>query len=363
MSSSKPLVSIGLPVFNGERFLARAIQCVLAQSYQNWELVISDNASQDATGDICRHYAAQDARVRYDRGPENVGAVRNFNRVFALSRGTYFAWMAHDDLVAPQFVGQALARLVAEPDAVLAMPRVGVIDEDENLLVGDRDGGAGMSSGEILTDEVFPDRWGWLSSDRAARRYHGILVRSRRCYELFGLVRRDVLARTPLLRPFPNSEKVLLTELSLLGRFVFVPDVLFFSRWYPQRFTNSASAEIQNAHWRPRSRWRFVWPHQPRCAIAYALAPWRYPVPWLQRLACAAHFAGFLLQISRWPRILADAWRGAGMTVGIPARIQRTGVPRALHPQSETATRGGELQVSLVGPPGETPREIKELAG
>ena len=98
-----PRVSLGFPVYNGERYLAAALDSLLGQTFRDLEVVICDNASTDRTAELCAAYAARDARVRYHRNPTNLGAAPNFNRTFELSRGEYFKWAAHDDVCAPTF--------------------------------------------------------------------------------------------------------------------------------------------------------------------------------------------------------------------------------------------------------------------
>ena len=108
MLNNKPRVSIGMPVFNGENYLAEALDSLLTQTFSDFELIISDNASTDKTEEICRAYAVRDQRIRYFRNQENLGASRNYNRVFELSSGEYFKWAAHDDLCAPEFLGRCV---------------------------------------------------------------------------------------------------------------------------------------------------------------------------------------------------------------------------------------------------------------
>src|SRR3974377_1117825 len=99
-----PKVSIGLPVYNGENYLRLAIDSILTQDYTDFELIISDNASADATQEICREYTARDCRIRYYRNKINIGASGNYNRVFELARGGLFKWAAHDDVHLPAFL-------------------------------------------------------------------------------------------------------------------------------------------------------------------------------------------------------------------------------------------------------------------
>jgi glycosyltransferase involved in cell wall biosynthesis len=122
MADNKPLVSIGMPVYNGERFIQQAVDSLLAQDYKYFELIISDNASADRTADICKSYAAKDARVRYYHNEENSGPVANFNRVLECAGGEYFMWAACDDLWEPTYISTLLQSLM--------MTRSGVPSED-----------------------------------------------------------------------------------------------------------------------------------------------------------------------------------------------------------------------------------------
>ena len=104
MADRKPLVSIGMPVYNGSDFLPHALESLLSQDYENFELIISDNNSTDSTQKICLDYMAKDKRIRYVRNETNVGAIENFNRVFEMSQAEYFMWHAHDDLREPNYI-------------------------------------------------------------------------------------------------------------------------------------------------------------------------------------------------------------------------------------------------------------------
>ena len=112
------MVSIGLPVYNGENYLSAAIESIAAQTFQDFELIISDNDSTDRTPEICRHYMMQDKRIRYFRNKRNLGAAPNYNRTYELSQGQYFKWTAHDDIICPDFLAKCVVALEAEPEAV-----------------------------------------------------------------------------------------------------------------------------------------------------------------------------------------------------------------------------------------------------
>ncbi len=124
------LVSVGLPVYNGAAQLRRALDSLLAQTHRHIELVISDNASTDATPDICKEYARRDPRIVYSRSETNIGGPENFDRVIRLCRGEFFMWAAHDDWWAPTFIEENLNNLLEHPDLIASMSRVQYMDGD-----------------------------------------------------------------------------------------------------------------------------------------------------------------------------------------------------------------------------------------
>jgi glycosyltransferase involved in cell wall biosynthesis len=103
-----PMVSVGLPVFNSEATVGKAIESILSQTYHDFELIISDNASTDNTEAICMKYCALDSRIRFIRQEENIGAGNNFQLVFSQARGTYFMWAAADDTRTANFIEQTV---------------------------------------------------------------------------------------------------------------------------------------------------------------------------------------------------------------------------------------------------------------
>ncbi|PZO57296.1 MAG: glycosyltransferase family 2 protein [Phormidesmis priestleyi] len=208
---TKPTVSIGLPVYNGENFLAEAIESVLAQTFQDYELILSDNASTDRTAEICRHYASQDRRVRYYRSPAHHSPTWNYNRVFSLAKGSYFKWAAHDDIFEPTFIEKTLALLIQNPAAVLSFSGVDVIDEEAKTI--------------LPYDVVLA-----TNSHSPSCRFQEMISLKHRCYDIFGLIKTDVLAQTPLIEAYAGSDRTLLARLSLLGSFETVPEPLFKAR-------------------------------------------------------------------------------------------------------------------------------------
>src|SRR5262245_40295511 len=125
-----PLVSIGLAVYNGEEYLSDAISSILAQSFTDFELIISDNASTDRTEEICKTYADMDSRIRYSRNETNIGGVNNENLTFRLSKGKYFRLAAHDDVCDPKLIEKCVEVLERDQDVILCQTAIVNIDEN-----------------------------------------------------------------------------------------------------------------------------------------------------------------------------------------------------------------------------------------
>src|SRR2546422_1349203 len=210
-----PRVSVGLPVYNGERYLPEALDSLLTQTYADFELIICDNASTDHTGEIAQSYAAKDKRVRYARNERNLGAGGNFRRAFELSSGAYFRWAAADDLSAPQSLARCVEVLDQEPAVVLAYPKTRLIDEQ----------------GRVISN--YDDRL-HLQAARASERFRQVLERLGYCHVAYGLMRADLLKQTRLFGDFLAADVVFLAELSLYGAFWEVPEFLFYRRFPPR---------------------------------------------------------------------------------------------------------------------------------
>jgi len=222
MDKGKPRVSIGLPVFNGERYLRQALDSILAQTYGDFELIISDNASIDKTQNICLEYAAKDRRLRYYRNRRNIGAAANYNRVFLLSSGEYFKWAAHDDVLAPEFLEKCVHVLDSDSSIVLCHSKVARIDENGVLV-------------ENYDDETLSNLCSWKPHER----FRDYLFISRAPpWAIMGVVRAGALAKTPLHGCHIGSDSNLLAELSLMGRIYEIQEHLFFRREHPQAYSN-----------------------------------------------------------------------------------------------------------------------------
>jgi glycosyltransferase involved in cell wall biosynthesis len=236
--SGQPLVSIGLPVYNGEAFVERAIDALCAQDYEQLEIVISDNGSTDNTPKICRAAAERDERIVFLESSINRGASWNFGRVVHAAHGRYFKWAACDDLVRPTFVSTCVAELEADPGAVLCYPRTSLIDEDDNPV-------------DDFADDLA------LDDDSAVRRFSRLCRHVGEYHPVFGMIRTAALRETILLGPFVASDIVTVAELALRGRFIEHPDRLFLRRYHPGTSVIANPDAQSRARWfAPEKRWR-----------------------------------------------------------------------------------------------------------
>ena len=209
-----PTVSVGLPVYNGENFLTNALDSLLAQTYTDFELIISDNASTDATESICRRYANKDQRIRYIRRDSNIGAAPNFNSLLDLARGKYFRWAAHDDVCAPKYLQECMNIIEHVPNVAIAHSQCAEIDIH------------GTPKGVYLYDKSFAEK-------KPAERLKRHLETPHMCTMIFGLMHTDMIKKTPLLEAFLGSDRNLIGELLLQGKVVASSEVLFYRRDHP----------------------------------------------------------------------------------------------------------------------------------
>jgi len=230
-----PTVSIGLPVYNGEEYLPNALDSLLRQDYEDFELIISDNASTDRTPDICRAYSAKDRRIRYYRSEVNRGAVWNFKRVFELARGKYFKWAAHDDECYPSMVRRCVDMLDQTPTSVvLVYPRGEIIDECGNVFNSPKD--------HIASSATQPH----LRVAHIFRQLH-------LGYPFYGLIRSEILRKT---RGYVHiaADWVLFLELAMWGEIREIPEVLFRVRRHPDCAMHANKTRRAMEAWHDPSR-------------------------------------------------------------------------------------------------------------
>ena len=286
-TSPKPKVSIGLPVYNGERFLSETIESVLAQTYTDFELIISDNGSTDHTKEICQEYVLRDQRVRFVRSEVNRGASWNYRRVFELSQGKYFRWAPADDLFATESLAECVRTLDANPDAVLCYPQTLLINEAKEVI------------------GTYDDDLHFRSSDPVDRFYKAIR-RNKLINAIYGLIRSEGLRSTALMGNYPGADVTLIAELSLHGSFLEIPRPLFLRRMHGASSTSMTTMESVQEFFDPKTKGKlflYLWQHLMQHAGSILRAPRSFAekvrlygvlVRWM--ISCRDQFARELLE-------------------------------------------------------------------
>lgn len=287
-----PRVSIGLPVYNGEAYLAEAIESVLAQTFADLELVICDNCSTDGTQAICEEYVARDPRVRYHRSPENVGAAANFNRAFELARGEYVKWIAADDLMHPEFLERCVAVLERDLGVVMVGSQYVYINEFEGTRVE-------VSHDHDFTAESARDRFRKFVGTQAAE------------HPVWSLMRREAFERSERLRRFIGSDSYFVLDMVLLGKVAQVPEHLNLLRIHAEAFSaklrrqdpsrDGLQGESESRWIDPRNRGGRSLPHW-RLLREYFARVVRSPEPLSHRAAMVLHLVS--LVGFRWNTVL-----------------------------------------------------------
>lgn len=217
-----PQLSIGLPVYNGAQYLAESLDALLGQTFEDFELIISSNASTDATDDICREYQAQDPRIVFTRQPRNIGAAPNHHVVLRDARAPLFKWASADDLYARDLVERCIALLDEDPDAVLAHSWTAAIDPE----------------GDVFQALEYPLATG---SPSAPERLRSLLFDGDdmpgaiRADDFYGVMRTDVLRRVRPHGSYYHADQTFMAEIALHGPFRQVPEWLYFRRHHPDR--------------------------------------------------------------------------------------------------------------------------------
>ena len=234
---NQPLVSVGVPVFNGEKSLARALDSLLGQDYPNLEITISDNASTDATLEICKEYFKKDSRIKYYRSEENLGSTWNFNRVFELSTGKYFMWAAHDDLCESSFVSACVKKMEQCPEASLCQVHTAMFIEGhkERLCVANLDSFEGVM--------------GLVERYRETLKHFPATA-------VYGLYRSSAMRKTRRFEKVIATDLAFIQELSIHGNFVQVPEVLF--SYYSRKKWNTVHQDYKVFFGKDRKPWWYL---------------------------------------------------------------------------------------------------------
>ncbi|MHC5908387.1 glycosyltransferase family 2 protein [Streptomyces sp. S6] len=288
--TDRPRLSIGLPVYNGEEYLAESFDALLGQTYEDFELIVSDNASADGTEDICRRYAAKDSRIRYLRLPRNIGATPNHNLVFTESRGELFKWASHDDLYGRDLLRLCVDALDERPEMILAHSAQAVIDGDGKVTV--------PYEYTLATD-----------SPSAPERFRSLLFEPGGD-DFYGVLRADVLRRVKPLDSYHHADRTFVAEIALHGPFHQVPELLYFRRDHPTRAERANPSKRSRCvnldlrrggilHPTPRLLAEYVW--------GFVAAIRRAPLSSADRRACYRHLS---------------AWAGSRVRPGAGERVE-----------------------------------------
>ena len=274
-----PLLTIGLPVYNSERFLAQSLESLLNQTFRDFRLIISDNASIDRTAEICKDYASRDKRIAYYRNSTNIGLSANFNRVFTLSASKYFKWSTSDDYWAPTMIEKAVEIMESDDRIALCYPRTTLVN----------------AAGE--NPEPYEDRL-HLISDSPRERFIQLMEQIGLSHQHLGVSRTSMVRRTHMLGAHVGSDINMLAELALYGKFYELPERLFFRRFHEdssswarrdkqhqaRRYHSASSSQIILTSW----RWHLAFFHAVRGA----------PITFKDRLSLYQ----YLVRRMRWDR-------------------------------------------------------------
>jgi glycosyltransferase involved in cell wall biosynthesis len=295
MKQPQPRVSIGMPVYNAEKYLEEALKSVLAQTYSDFELILLDNASTDRTGAICQSYVEKDSRVHYFCNENNIGIAPNFNKVFQISNSEYFKWAAHDDILAPEFLVSCVRALDDHADVVICYPRAKIIDDTGTYIV-DYDPG--------------PD----TSSIKPHERFRSLILYPEYAIQQMGLIRSSVMRQTVLMGSYPSSDEIFLAELSLLGRYYEIPERLFIYRRYNEQLAQKLDQRSRVPFFDTALRGKIVLPKWLYFFSCIKIIH-RNQLSWNERLHCYMTMVRWLLIPAHFRALGKDVLLAAGQYV------------------------------------------------
>jgi glycosyltransferase involved in cell wall biosynthesis len=275
MKHASPKITIGLPVYNGEDFLVDALKSILGQTYRNIELLISDNASDDRTESICREFASNDKRVSYSRMNRNVGAARNFNQLVSSASGEFFKWAAHDDIIAEDYVQRCVSAF--EEDSELVWVHCRSVDIDDN-------------GEEIGRRHWNIDLHSWIPH----RRFADAILVNHECLSVFGVIRTNVLRNTDLIGSYVASDRVLIAQLALQGRYGEIPIYGFKHREHSKRSTKAHAPLSERQLWFDPSQKNYL--PNARLFRQYFKSINQAPIGRQQKAYCYLHLARWVVR-------------------------------------------------------------------
>lgn len=294
-------VSVGMPVYNADRYVSEALDSLLSQTFTDFEIYVSDNASTDRTREVVESYAARDSRILYSRNERNLGAAKNFNTAFENTTGELMMWAAADDQWEPTFIERCVEALDNDPGLVLAMTGVQMVGDHGENLAFDENSGLFIDSerGPVMG----PEPTGIGSSDRPEVRFRRALWELKWCFPQMGVMRREPTAQTNLFQGYYGSDKVFVAELAMLGRFHETDQLLFKKRVHSGASFRMSTKE--RAEFMAAGEWHGL--PQARMMRDYQRLIRTTPLSGRQRMHCYATLAGMLRREGLWKRVLVPS--------------------------------------------------------
>lgn len=284
--SRAPVISIGVPAYNAGTHIRAALESLLAQTWADFELIISDNASTDGTRDIVEEYRRRDRRIRYERQSLNLGANANYSWVARRATGEFFKWSSSSDWCAPTFLECCVRALHAYPDAVLAVPRTRLFQRVPEMSC--------EYEGDIEVLEESP-----------SARFRNVMSNLALNNAISGLIRTQALRTTSLIQPYRGADVILMGHLALLGKFRLLNDALYFRRMEPSSSTVLQSDTEVWVHHYPYPSARMLMQNS-RWHLGALRAVLTTPMSLAEHLRSLA----FMARMCRWDRrFLADDLR------------------------------------------------------
>jgi len=227
-----PKLSVGMPVYNSEDFITKSIESILNQTYDDFELIISDNSSTDSTLELCERYVRQDSRIKLIKNKVNIGASANYNSVFKRSSGKYFKWTSSNDICDKTLFYKCIEPLDRDSNIVLSFSKtrlfIDSIDDYENY-----------------NEDLF------ITNTKPFSRMQKVINNLELNNIMNGFIRSSALSKTKLIKPFHSSDCCLMAELSLHGIFHIIPEYLFYRRMDNKTSTANMSEQDVRAHYDP----------------------------------------------------------------------------------------------------------------
>ncbi len=310
----KPRVSVGIPVYNGEDFLVSALDSLLAQSFHDFEIIISDNASTDQTAKIGRAYAVRDPRVRYYVNERNIGLAGNHNRLIELAAGEYFMWHAHDDQARSEYLARCIRVLDQNPEVVLCFAKTIDIGEDGSLIDEDN---------PHRRRAIRPEALAWDAKEPHVR-FRDVIKLDHQCEPDYGVMRLGVLRKTPMHGKYADADRVLLAELALHGPFHMIREPLFLHREHARRSVKVyPNRQARTVLLDPDMAGRIVFPHWKEFGELWACSD-RAPLAARERIRCRVELMKWVVDYRR--RLASDLRVGtrAFLKKVLPQPVQKT---------------------------------------